>query len=663
VTEADDLIEPYYYDYWGKRVEPSESTRRALRTAILRTCDAESLAVRSVPNGFPGDAIVVCGGQRPAVAAGNDRWWVQLEDDSEFESDLAELPLGYHTLRSRDDDSSIPLIVCPSRCHLPAAMRRKRIWAVSTQLYALRSPRNWGIGDFSDLREFARLARRVGAGAVALNPLHALHPHNPSSASPYSPSSRLFLNALYIDVERVVEFYESADVRSLTSSNDFVSRLENLRSKEFVDYLGVAAAKLRILEQLYDVFRREHLHRNDARARSLKRFCSQRGARLERLATYEALAAHFSSRDPTCYGWQQWPAEYRSPESPVVARFSRDHRRQIDFFLYVQWIAESQLKEAAADARRARVSLYLDLAVGNDVNGADVWADQEAFVVDASLGAPADALNLDGQNWGLAPLSPLALRKRAYRPFIELLRANMRHAGILRVDHVMALRRAFWIPHGARASSGAYVRYPLNEMLGILALESVRNKCAVVGEDLGTVPEGFRERLESVGALSTRLFYFTRDWSDGSFLSPQAYPRLSAVSIGTHDLPPLAGWWTGDRAAAEDRAGDRLRFVDALERAGAIDATGARRLREDAARGGTLAVIDQLSAAAYCFLGATPSMLVVIAIEDALGETGAVNVPGTFDEHPNWRRKRVLSLEKIESDVRLMQIGKVMSGR
>ncbi|HEY5427450.1 MAG TPA: 4-alpha-glucanotransferase, partial [Candidatus Tumulicola sp.] len=292
-------------------------------------------------------------------------------------------------------------------------------------------------------------------------------------------------------------------------------------------------------------------------------------------------------------------------------------------------------------------------------------------------GAPADPLNERGQNWGLPPLSPRALRQSAFAPFAALLRANMRYAGVLRIDHVMALRRAFWIPRGRPALEGAYVRYDFEAMLGILALESVRNQCVVVGEDLGTVPEGFRERLHGARTLSSRLLYFERNWNDGTFLSPQSYPRLAAASIGTHDLPPLAGWWIGDdvatrtglrlyrddeaaRVAGEERRHARFALVDALEHAGAADAPCAHRLREDAHAGGTRQAIDELSTAVHRFLARTPSMLAVVAIEDVLGEVDGVNLPGTVDEHPNWRRKRSLPVEALASDGRLFRIGAIM---
>lgn len=647
------MIEPYYFNYWGERVETPESTRRALSEAIgPESGDSE----RALPR-----VMVVREGQAPDLPAGLDRWTVELERRAEFSGNLETLPLGYHRLHAQG--ASCPLIVTPPRCYLPPILRGRRTWALSAQLYALRSFRNWGIGDFTDLATFAQVAGTAGARAVGINPIHELHPSNPAAASPYSPSSRLFFNVLYIDVERVAELAESPQIRSEIASNEFVYGLETIRNERLVDYLTASAIKFHVLEQLHQVFLARHARRHDARARAFRRFCRAGGKALERLAIYEALSEHFRGRDPQCYGWQQWPTEYRSPQSFSVEQFGREHRERVDFFLYLQWVAREQLSQAARAVRSAGASLYCDLAVGVEHNGADAWADQDVLVAGASLGAPPDPLNAFGQNWGLAPFSPQALRRRAYAPLIALLRANMRYAGILRIDHVMALQRAFWIPRGAPASEGAYVRYPLDEMLGIVALESVRNRCAVVGEDLGTVPDGFRERMEAANALSSRVLYFQRDWNDGSFLEPRRWPQLAAASVATHDLPTLAGWWTGDRSENEDRRRDRFLLVDALERAGAIDARGASRLRADAEGGGTLAAVRKLALGVHRLLAGTRSALAVVAFEDVLNETEATNVPGTFDERPNWRRTYSIPLELIDHDERLAQTARIMDRR
>jgi 4-alpha-glucanotransferase len=649
------VIEPQYYDYWGNRIETSESTREALLAAMGAAGEVEAKA-----NGLP-PVIVVREGESPP--AQDDRvGTVRLESGETFHGALSSLPLGYHELRvdAGKHEQKCALIVVPTQCYASPEMADARVLAISTQLYALRSRRNWGIGDFGDLRAFARMTGRAGAHAVGLNPLHELHPSNPQAASPYSPSSRRFLNVLYIDVEKVAEFGESESACSRLKNATFRKRLQELRDTKLVDYAGVAEVKLEILAELHEAFVQGHYGRaGDKRTRAYGSFVRAGGASLERLATYETLAEFFRRRDSRCYGWLDWPREYRSPVSAAVTAFACEHRRRVDFYIYLQWLASQQLTAATTASRRARVAFYCDLAVGVERNGADVWSDQSALVADASLGAPADPLNTLGQNWGLAPFSPIALRRRAYEPFVALLRANMRYAGVLRVDHVMALRRGFWIPRGAPASEGAYVTYPFDEMLGVLALESVRNRCAVVGEDLGTVPEGFRERMHEARALSSRIFYFQREWNGGAYYAPQEYPRVAASSIGTHDLPTLAGWWTGDRNAAEDRFRDRFLVIDAFERAGVLDTEAAQRLRADAQAGGSLNAVAELIAAAHRFLSHTPSMLAVVAIEDVLHETGAVNVPGTFDEHPNWRRKRSLLLESIEADGRLAQTARM----
>ncbi|MBV9718215.1 MAG: 4-alpha-glucanotransferase [Candidatus Eremiobacteraeota bacterium] len=649
------MIEPYYCDYWGTRIETPEPTRRALLAALG--------AVHDDTAGSTAALVVRKGEQLPREICAEE-WSVELEDGSNHTGDLARLPLGYHALRSRDGSLVRSLIVTPQQCYLPPRLRTGKAWALSTQLYALRSQRNWGVGDFTDLAEFAKIAASNGARAVGVNPLHELHPSNPAAASPYSPSSRLFLNVIYIDVQHAAERDDSRATLAEIAESSLQDRIASLRHSELVDYAGVARLKLDILTRLHRRTREKFVARpTTRRAQAFARFCRRGGEPLERLAVYEMIAESFRARNPACYGWLDWPAEYRSPDAPAVAALARKNRERVDFYVYLQWLAQEQLASSAAQARRAGCVLYGDLAVGVERNGAAAWSDQSTVVTDASLGAPPDPLNTYGQNWGLAPLSPRALTESAYRPWTALLRANMRHAGILRVDHVMSLRRAFWIPRGAAATQGAYVRYPLDDMLGILALESLRNRCAVVGEDLGTVPEGFRDRMQSARALSSRLFYFERDWNDASFLPPARYPRLAAASIGTHDLPTLAGWWTGDRSEHEDRWHDRFLFVDALERAGALDASGAARLRADASRGGTLAVIAELASAAHRFLADTSAALVVVAIEDVLNETGAINVPGTVDEHPNWRRKRSLGLENIEADGRLSHTGKTMVGR
>jgi (1->4)-alpha-D-glucan 1-alpha-D-glucosylmutase len=602
-------IEPSFTDYWGRETIVSDETKRALLATM----------------GFD------------AVDAGDS----QPSPDAE-----------------RSSEERL-------QCYLPPAMETGRIWVLATQLYGLRSSRNWGIGDFEDLRALAQTAQRAGAGAIGVNPLHALHPSNPRASSPYAPSSRLFLNALYIDPTAVPEF-SAGDAPA-------AAELEALRAAPLVDYEHVAHVKWRAFQRLHRSFRRDHLELGTSRGTAFVRFVAEQGEPLQLLARYEAMAEHFRALDGLS-GWLQWPAEYRSPESTAVAAFAAERPDRVEFFTYVQWLAHEQLAAAAAACAPMACGIYRDLAVGVELNGADAWADQRTILGGASLGAPPDPLNALGQNWGLPPMSPHAMRELDYEPFARLLRANMLHAGALRIDHVMALRRCFWIPRGASPLEGAYVRYPLEELLAVVARESRRHRCAVIGEDLGTVPDGFRERLRDARILSSRLVYFERDWQTGAFHEPATYPRSAASSVGTHDLPPLGGWWTGDdlavrgtlalypneqaqREAGEDRWAARFALIDALLAAGAIDEGTADRLREDARHSGSPDHLNELTAAVHRFLAETRSVAAVVQLEDVLSEIDAVNVPGTVNEHPNWCRKRTVSVDDLEGDGRLQLTG------
>lgn len=666
-------IAPSFRDYFGNDVIVGDATKRALLAAIgnaIEETDALLPPAMVVREGSP-----VRVPWRPPSRL-EIAWEVELERGGSrcgralpragAVSIAATPPLGYHRLTVRDGEgtAACALIVVPRRCFLQPELERGRMWALGTQLYGLRSQRDWGIGDFSSLAELAKHAAAAGCDAIGLNPLHALHSANPLACSPYAPSSRLFLNALYIDVESVADLAESAQAASLVASSSFQKSLRAARASGFVDYPRVAQLKHSALTLSYESFARHHLERaGDARARRFRRFVRDGGRALEQLALYEALDEYFRALPEPRYGWERWPDEFHAPLGDAVRDFATRHRARVEYYAYLQWLAEEQLARAARTAARYGVGLYRDLAVGVDRYGADAWGNQDLLLAATSLGAPPDPLNVAGQSWGLPASSPSGLRGCAYAPFVQLLRANMRHAVVLRIDHVMALARTFWIPRDRPAGEGAYVSYDFDAMLGIVALESVRNRCAVVGEDLGTVPDGFRERLRDANALSSRLIYFERD-ANGAFLPPEIYPRLAAASLGTHDLPPLAGWWLGtDPGAdggAEDRERARFALIDALERCGAAAPPCARRLRDDAAAGATAAVLPELSDAVHRFLAATPSVLRVVAIEDVLGETGAVNVPGTVDDHPNWRRRRSVPLDAIESDGRLFRIGAIM---
>lgn len=553
------------------------------------------------------------------------------------------------------------------RCYLPPGWEGDgRAWGFAAHLYALRSERNWGMGDFTDLRDFARLAKRLGADLVGINPLHALHWLDPDAASPYSPTSRRFLNPFYIDVEAVPEFLADAQARAAADAG-LDEDLARARASQRVEYTLVGRCKRSALEALYAAF----LDRAPAaRRRAFEIFAAGSGPALERFARYEALNERYARDGGRTRGWLTWPASYRDPRSSSVSRFAKTARGRIDFYKYLQFVAHEQLAAVAADPMAA--GLYLDLAVGVDANSADVWCERDLYLLDRTVGAPPDPLGPQGQNWGLAPFDPAALAASGGRAFAALLHDAMRFASALRIDHVMSLLRLFHIPLGKEAAQGEYVAYPFDLLLGLTAAASNAARCVVVGEDLGTVPDGFRDDMAAAAVLSYRLLLFERD-AAGRFHPPAAYPRLALATATTHDLPTLPGWVLGRdldvravldtqnpeelRAARALRRLDATRLLEALQAAGELDAPEVERLHQRIDRGEVEpGAYASLVAAAYRFLADGPARVVLVQLDDALGEIDQVNLPGTYGEYPNWRRKSRVRLEDVAGDERIAQL-------
>ncbi len=557
----------------------------------------------------------------------------------------------------------------PEHAYLPPVLERGRAWGFGLNLYALRSARNWGIGDFSDLTKFVRWSAEIGADIVGVNPLHALHYVEPEAASPYSPTSRYFLSPLYIDVEAVPEFSSpdpaAVALRERVASVPFVRTLSELRATTHVAYARVARAKWSALGALYDIFRSGRGERRSA----FRAFVERGGERLERFAVYEALTERFASEEGRVRGWLTWPAEFRDPTNDAVRTWAAKTRRRVEYFKYLQWIASEQLALAADAARELAIGLYLDVAVGVDMNSADVWSDLGAYVLDETIGAPPDPLGPLGQNWGLPPLNPLVMLHEEGAAFSELLRANMAHAGALRLDHVMALLRQFRIPRGKTPADGAYVAYPFDELIAYARIESERRRCLIVGEDLGNVPDGFRARMERERIFSYRLLLFERE-DDGRFRPPAAYPILALATGTTHDVPTLVGWLIGRdievrqgigilsaeaaREAKSLRRVDASRLLEALATEGELDGTTFEALHRTLDENShDVAQFDAFTRGAYRYLAKTPSRLVLVQLDDAAGELEQINLPGTFTEYPNWRRKSGLDLDGIARDARI----------
>ncbi len=516
-------------------------------------------------------------------------------------------------------------------CHQPELLEKGgRVWGFGVQLYGLRSARNWGVGDFTDLRALVEIAAGMGASVVGVSPLHA------ASVSPYSPSSRHALNPAYLDVEAIAEFAGCDAARRLVGSAGFRGRLSSLREEELVDYGAVRAAKREVLELLYAAFR---AHR--ARRERLAEFNRRSSPEVRNYALYEALAEELGGN------WQTWPREFQSPGSKAVGRFSREKALRVEFHSYVQWNARLQLDQVQRRARELDmpIGLYTDLALGSDRGGAEVWSDQAAYATGASIGAPPDEFNPRGQDWGLPPYSPRALRAAGYRPFVELLRANMPEGGAVRMDHVMALMRLYWIPEGSKADKGGYVNYPLGELLAILAQESRERRCAVIGEDLGTVPPQLRDALKAAGVLSYRPLLFEKDAPTSS------YPRDALVCVSTHDLPTWKGFWAG-------------RDIELRERLGlTVDAAKERAQREQDKILLRKTLGDTSAHSAHAFLARTPSKIMMVQPEDVFEVLEQANLPGTIDQHPNWRRKLPVPLERWSADPRMQGLVESMEER
>ena len=594
-----------------------------------------------------------------------------------------DLPLGYYSLSASTKGGRVTteatsrLIVAPQRCYVPDPLQQgARWWGMALQLYSLRSHHNWGIGDFGDLGTVIdAVGKQWGAAAIGLNPLHALKNTKPYHISPYSPSSRLFLNDLYIDITQVPESQTDADVLARLADSSFRVRIDAARHSELVDYEAVQSVKREVLKLCYRAFVRDNfegaepeLHPTTARGRTFQDFTEQEGASLVRYALFQVLEETQRSTPSASVVWEEWGEPYRTPASQEVEEFRRRHMDRVRFFQYVQWVAAEQLRALVKQTHEVGMplGLYHDFALGSDRYGADGWLNQEVLAFNADCGAPPDAFAPQGQNWGFSPLDPLRLRANGYRFVSALLRNNLRYGGAIRIDHVMALFRLFWIPRGLPPAMGTYVYYRDDELLAILALESVRAKALVIGEDLGTVPDWVRERLGLAGVLSYRVFYFEREhW--GGWKAPAQYPAQALAVATTHDLPTLAGYWDGvdidtrsalglfashevRQAMWAERQGEKSRILVALKSEGLLPSW----VSDDPTY--TPTMTPELVDSIHQYLARSPAWMVLANVEDIIGTRVQTNLPGTVDQHPNWCRKLAVSVEDLVQDPRFQQL-------
>lgn len=568
-----------------------------------------------------------------------------------------ETPLtyGYYdlNLKLKNKHYKSCLAVSPKGCYESPSLNKK-IWGFAVQLYSVKSKHNWGVGDFTDLSSLVKIAAKSGASIIGLNPLNVLMHNFPEEASPYNSISRLFLNPIYIDVEAVPEF-DAEDMKEVQKE------VEELRNSELIQYSRVYNLKIKYLERCYKRFKES---KNKERKTAYARFCKEQGEELDKLAIFQSV---YDEQSKTVWGgWRAWPEEYRNPSSKVLKDYAKEHKDKIDFFKYLQFEADCQFNTAQNNVSDLGMGIgfYRDLAVGVGQDSAEFWGNQELFLSEAGAGAPPDAFFPEGQQWGLGAFNPRKLKEQKYLPFVKILRANMKNAGALRIDHVMSLMRLYIIPFNGM--SGTYLYYNFKDMINIVALESHLNKCTIVGEAIGNVPEGFLDTLKERNIHPLSVLWSERyDSGWGDFVSPSGYPQSAFVSVGTHDMPPLRMWWFGydielsyslgliETEAAKSEAYhkrelDRWKLLFALDSNGVWPEDNKRRSNYIYGEG----YPEGIEEAVHRFVSRTPSSVFLAQFEDILHVEKRQNLPGTDrDKHPNWRRKLPVNMEDMEKDI------------
>ncbi|HEY8605490.1 MAG TPA: 4-alpha-glucanotransferase [Noviherbaspirillum sp.] len=656
-------------DWTSFNGEPRQVAPDALRTildalglpsATAQDCDHSlaqlaalegGAAMPPLVTGLAGQALQL---KLPASLA-DTAYSIEREDggriDGRFPADPAAgatLPAidapGYHLLRTAQGDTR--LAVAPPGCFgvtdaLAAGRdtdaQAARVWGLGVQLYSLRRPGDGGFGDYTALQQLVRTAAGHGAAAVAISPVHAMFSADVHRFSPYGPSSRLFLNVLHVDPAAVLGQQALAEAMA-EEGDDVAAKLASLEQLALIDWPAAAALRLKLLRRLYGKFLQQG-DRSDFEA-----FRAREGSALRDHACFEAIHAWRLAQGEDG-DWRHWPEGLRDPRGAQVERFARDYADDVGFHEFLQWQAARGLGGAQQAARDAGmpIGLIADLAVGADSSGSQAWSRQAEIINGLSVGAPPDQLNTRGQSWGIGAFSPQAMKARGFGAYLEMLRATFAHGGGARIDHVLGLARLWLVPHGASPEEGAYLRYPLDDLLRLIALESWRHRAIVIGEDLGTVPKGFDTTLAQAGLLGIRLLHFQQDGH--RFFKPSEYPVSAIATTTTHDLPTFAGWWEGRdidwRArlnllepgqtgadAHDGRAQERRKLWQALDAEGLVQGPMPPPAADQAP-------IE----AALAFVAATPAPLAVLPVEDALGLAEQPNLPGTIDEHPNWRRR------------------------
>ncbi|SAL74494.1 4-alpha-glucanotransferase [Caballeronia telluris] len=609
-----------------------------------------------------------------SAAKSGARYRIELESgsviDGRFTSPKGEIALlspisepGYHTLVINDHHTT--LAVAPSRCytiddawralHEDATGDAPPLWGVAAQVYGLRRVGDGGIGDFSALATLAVESAKRGSHALAISPMHAMFSAEPNKFSPYSPSSRLFLNIAHVDPAAVLG---APAARAAIERAGVAKDMTELEGLPLIDWPNATKAKLAVLRELFAWFSQDA---ETPFAKDFASFVESGGRALEDHARFEALQTDQLASTGEGH-WRNWPDELRDPRSDAVAAFAEANRREVDFHLFTQWLAAKGLAHAQHAARDAgmAVGLIADLAVGCDSAGSHAWSYREEMLTGVSVGAPPDLFNQAGQSWGLTTFSPRAMRTQGFSAFIDMLRASFARAGGIRIDHILGLRRLWLVPEGEPAKDGAYLRYPLDDLLRLIALESWRHRAIVVGEDLGTVPPGFSERLEEHGLLGIRVLWFERAVEGDGFKPPSDWDRGVTATTTTHDLPTVTGWWRGADIEWRAKIGQTAARADGRDPVAlamderAVDRDHLWRAFQDAGVAPPDVAAPPVESApvdeALAFVAATPAPLVTYPLEDLLGLADQPNLPGSIDEHPNWRRRLAAPVDELFLD-------------
>ena len=646
VNDSEQLLKKIEHKRWQYVLEPIYVVRgkHIVFDAVVKACESESLKLCILHSG---KALKVDYTQKTAeIRKIGHREYVRVQ----FEIISKMAPQYYEIeLVAGENTSYSVLAITPEQCYIPEVLQQQKLWGFAIQLYSLTSARNWGVGDFTDLAEFAKMCAKVGADVIGVNPLNVLFHDYPENASPYSSISRLFLNPIYIDVEKVIGYkpeYVDTDT------------LETVRNSTNIDYTAVYNLKISVLQKIFEKF----IAKSSGREyQKFIRYCAQTGSDLENLATFQAL--YSAQKDKVYGGWRGWKKELQNPYSSTVAEFKKTHEKDILFFKYMQYLAQEQLQNVYQTIKQCnlKIGLYRDLPVGLCKDSAELWSGNDLFIKDCGAGAPPDVFFPTGQKWCLGAFNPYRLKDAAYQPFIKILRAAMQGAGALRIDHVMSLMRLYIIPD--KSEDGTYVYYNFDDMLGIVVLESYLNKCMVVGESIGNVPEGFIDKIHERGIYSLSVLWAERWNGGGNFKAPSDFPQSAFCSVGTHDMAPLKMRWFGYNIDTmyklkmldaqerlnqyKGREDERRRLLGALDWAGVWPVDRPRQGDCLYGEGYPSGIIEAVEA----YVSSAKSAVYLAQLEDIFGVEVLQNLPGTDrDKHPNWRRKLPVKIEDYQNN-------------